>query len=310
MKNYFNNTIKMAILMTCIPATVFAGEFCQDKADGYHPDPDDCSAYIVCSHDGQSQQEMDCPEGLSWNTDGQYCDWDENVDCEAQEPSNTIDLVNYGGLSEFANKGMNVAEMDECVIACDGGYWECACVFDAELDPNAECWTAFEKARGVESSVDLSLQKRFAMVIEDAKVRHDESLILAVMNANACINAADSETDLAEEEYTIEHQSDTTNLVNYGGISDFSDMGMNVAEMDECVIACDGGYWECACVFDAELDPNAACWNDLEQEIGFKTGDELHMDKRFDIVRVDALQQLDFMLVQALNNAQMCLYEE
>ena len=127
--------------------------------------------------------------------------------------------MNYGGLYEFVERGMNVAQMDECVIECDGGYWECACAFDAELNPFADCWIGFSQERGFEFSENLSLEQRFNMVIEDAERRNDGTLIQAVMNAQTCVDGVEypvEETVIEEsEEYPVEESIETDDKDNF-----------------------------------------------------------------------------------------------
>ena len=62
-----------------------ADDFCEHKSDGYYANPQVCGEYIVCFADGTGEISLECPEGLSWNTAGGYCDWAENVTCESTE---------------------------------------------------------------------------------------------------------------------------------------------------------------------------------------------------------------------------------
>jgi len=54
-------------------------EFCEQKGDGIHAHPGDCTAYISCtSWDGFIQF---CAPGLAYNPDISGCDWPHNVNC-------------------------------------------------------------------------------------------------------------------------------------------------------------------------------------------------------------------------------------
>ena len=46
------------------------------------PSPVDCSKFYVCIHNGPFAFEMNCPEGLWFNTELNVCDYPENVVCE------------------------------------------------------------------------------------------------------------------------------------------------------------------------------------------------------------------------------------
>ena len=52
----------------------------QERQVTFLPSPVDCSKYYVCVH--SRPVEMNCPEGLWFNTEVNYCDWPENVACE------------------------------------------------------------------------------------------------------------------------------------------------------------------------------------------------------------------------------------
>ncbi|XP_055636577.1 probable chitinase 10 [Toxorhynchites rutilus septentrionalis] len=57
----------------------------QSCTDGrlFAPHPTDCNKYYICQH--HKLYEQSCPEGLFWS--GDYCDWPQNTNCQAQEPS-------------------------------------------------------------------------------------------------------------------------------------------------------------------------------------------------------------------------------
>jgi len=52
---------------------------CKNSA-GVAPSPSTCSSYYSCNQVGKVQ-EMHCEEGMLWNKEEQFCDWEENVTC-------------------------------------------------------------------------------------------------------------------------------------------------------------------------------------------------------------------------------------
>ena len=52
----------------------------QDSKTTFLPSPVDCSKFYVCVH--SRPVEMNCPEGLWFNTEFNICDYPENVVCE------------------------------------------------------------------------------------------------------------------------------------------------------------------------------------------------------------------------------------
>ena len=52
----------------------------QESEISFLPSPVDCSKFYVCTHNGPF--EMNCPEGLWFNTELNVCDYPENVVCE------------------------------------------------------------------------------------------------------------------------------------------------------------------------------------------------------------------------------------
>merc|ERR1712142_1164271 len=52
---------------------------CKNSA-GVAPSPTSCSSYYSCNQVGKVQ-EMHCEEGMLWNKEEQFCDWEENVTC-------------------------------------------------------------------------------------------------------------------------------------------------------------------------------------------------------------------------------------
>ena len=55
------------------------GPFCTDKNDGLYSHDKDCSLFYQC-HQGETYVK-NCPAGLHFNQNHQYCDWPANVNC-------------------------------------------------------------------------------------------------------------------------------------------------------------------------------------------------------------------------------------
>ncbi|KXJ17760.1 Chondroitin proteoglycan-2 [Exaiptasia diaphana] len=62
---------------------------CQDKPNGYYPDPESCQSFYQC-YEHHAYWES-CPGELYWNQNTNKCDWPNNVDCEGDELHKTTD---------------------------------------------------------------------------------------------------------------------------------------------------------------------------------------------------------------------------
>lgn len=95
--------MSVVTIFAAFSASAAAGTFCEDKADGTYAHPEDCGQFIYCGADGLIEAAMECPAGLLWNDDGQYCDWPEYATCETEqgyEASLTADEPGYSLLFE------------------------------------------------------------------------------------------------------------------------------------------------------------------------------------------------------------------
>ena len=52
--------------------------------DGIHADPNNCAQFYQCAN-GHQYPMQECPEGLLYNAEKEYCDWPENVDCSVSK---------------------------------------------------------------------------------------------------------------------------------------------------------------------------------------------------------------------------------
>merc|ERR1712126_735788 len=80
------NKSKMKFLAGIIAATASACE------DGMHADPNNCAQFYQCAN-GHQYPIQECPEGLLYNAEKEYCDWPENVDCSVSKWSCFKDCV-------------------------------------------------------------------------------------------------------------------------------------------------------------------------------------------------------------------------
>jgi len=55
------------------------GPFCSDKNDGLYSHDKDCTLFYKCFQG--NTYVMNCPAGLHFNQNQQYCDWPANVNC-------------------------------------------------------------------------------------------------------------------------------------------------------------------------------------------------------------------------------------
>jgi len=76
----------MKFLAGIIAATASACE------DGLHADPNNCAQFYQCAN-GHQYPMQECPEGLLFNAEEEYCDWPENVDCSVSKWSCFKDCV-------------------------------------------------------------------------------------------------------------------------------------------------------------------------------------------------------------------------
>ena len=60
--------------------------------DGIHADPNNCAQFYQCAN-GHQYPMQECPEGLLYNAEKEYCDWPENVDCSVSKWSCFKDCV-------------------------------------------------------------------------------------------------------------------------------------------------------------------------------------------------------------------------
>ncbi|KAJ8970586.1 hypothetical protein NQ314_001119 [Rhamnusium bicolor] len=70
--------------------TVIPDPLCPYPSDDFifYPDPTDCSQYYEC-YQGKKDR-LKCPANFFWNTDTNYCDYLQNVDCTKNYQSTTI----------------------------------------------------------------------------------------------------------------------------------------------------------------------------------------------------------------------------
>ena len=54
-----------------------------EGTDGYHRDPEDCSHYYICTHNGEewTVEEDYCVDGTMFDTELNVCNWESEVDC-------------------------------------------------------------------------------------------------------------------------------------------------------------------------------------------------------------------------------------
>ena len=57
---------------------LFPGNWCDDKPDGEHAHPTDCTLYVQC-YGTEEPVISSCPNDLYWNPDVGYCDYDYNL---------------------------------------------------------------------------------------------------------------------------------------------------------------------------------------------------------------------------------------
>ena len=57
-----------------------------------HADPNNCAQFYQCAN-GHQYPIQECPEGLLYNAEKEYCDWPENVDCSVSKWSCFKDCV-------------------------------------------------------------------------------------------------------------------------------------------------------------------------------------------------------------------------
>jgi len=68
----------MKVIAGIIAATATACE------DGMHANPDNCAQFYQCA-EGHQFPMQNCPEGLLYNAEEEYCDWPDNVDCKVSK---------------------------------------------------------------------------------------------------------------------------------------------------------------------------------------------------------------------------------
>ena len=49
-----------------------------------HANPDNCAQFYQCA-EGHQFPMQNCPEGLLYNAEEEYCDWPDNVDCKVSK---------------------------------------------------------------------------------------------------------------------------------------------------------------------------------------------------------------------------------
>ena len=102
-----------AALFAGLSLPAAAGEFCEDKADGTYASPDECSQFIYCGGNGAIEAAMDCPAGLLWSDDAQYCDWPENVTCEQEAFLPELTRVSVSSEGEQADDGSQLSAISD-----------------------------------------------------------------------------------------------------------------------------------------------------------------------------------------------------
>ena len=69
------------------------GGFCQSKANGNYPNPNNCNGYIACST-GYVYY-MPCPSGLKWNNAKKLCDWPQHANPPCGDATTTQSMLYY-----------------------------------------------------------------------------------------------------------------------------------------------------------------------------------------------------------------------
>ncbi|XP_031574328.1 chondroitin proteoglycan 2-like [Actinia tenebrosa] len=115
---------------TIAPTTIsggVGGNFCQKKANGNYPDPNNCFGYIACSNG--FTYHMPCPASLKWNDNQKRCDWPKyaNPGCSGahQWPCYICVCPNGNCQSNFCSNKVNGNYPDSAkcngYIACSNG---------------------------------------------------------------------------------------------------------------------------------------------------------------------------------------------
>lgn len=73
-------------LLLILTGCVLSHQSCPPNSD-FLPDPEDCAAFFQCTN-GEKHRII-CPQGLVFNTLAKYCDWPDNVNCDAKPQVST-----------------------------------------------------------------------------------------------------------------------------------------------------------------------------------------------------------------------------